>query len=72
MRLPRQAVRLTNDGSATVSILSAKGFEMPKDIEVGVVGDRYVEVLSGLSVGDQVITNVGDNNVGDSNVKAVQ
>ncbi|ETK30794.1 efflux RND transporter periplasmic adaptor subunit [Microbispora sp. ATCC PTA-5024] len=52
--VPAQAVRTAGDGTTTVTVRSGGG-QVRRTVKVGVRGDRYVEILSGLSDGDQVV-----------------
>lgn len=54
LRLPRALVRGRSDGTATVELWQA-GQLRQKEIEVGLKGDVYVAVLSGLEENDQVV-----------------
>lgn len=51
--LPRQALIRTNSGY-NVKVLTADG-PIEKSVEVGLIGDSEIEIISGLSLGDQVI-----------------
>ena len=54
LRLPRSAVRSTGADQAQVEVWTGQESEM-RTIQVGLRGDSYVEVLSGLQEGDQVV-----------------
>ncbi len=45
----------TNGSGSTVTTLAADGSRRTTRIEVGLVGDSFTEVTSGLAVGDQVL-----------------
>ncbi|MGW4641058.1 efflux RND transporter periplasmic adaptor subunit [Sphaerisporangium sp. NPDC004334] len=51
--VPAQAVRTRADGVATVLVRDG-GRTVERAVELGVRGDQYVEVTSGLAAGDQV------------------
>jgi RND family efflux transporter MFP subunit len=54
LRLPRTAIRSVGDAQAEVQVWTGMAVEK-KTIQVGLHGDSYVEVLSGLGEGDQVV-----------------
>jgi RND family efflux transporter MFP subunit len=51
--LPAEAVQTRADGVATVLVRNG-GQSVQRTVEVGVRGDRYIEIRSGLSEGDQI------------------
>ncbi|GAA3809247.1 hypothetical protein GCM10022226_31980 [Sphaerisporangium flaviroseum] len=51
--VPAQAVRTRADGVTTVLVANG-GRSAERTVEVGVRGDRYIEIRSGLSEGDQI------------------
>jgi RND family efflux transporter MFP subunit len=51
--VPAQAVRTRADGVATVLVRNG-GQSVERTVEVGVRGDQYIEIRSGLSEGDQI------------------
>lgn len=51
--VPAQAVRTRADGVATV-LVSNGAQSVERTVKVGVRGDRYIEIRSGLSEGDQI------------------
>ncbi|WP_248960737.1 efflux RND transporter periplasmic adaptor subunit [Sphaerisporangium perillae] len=51
--VPAQAVRTRADGVATVLVRNG-GQSVERTVELGVRGDQYVEIRSGLSEGDQL------------------
>jgi multidrug efflux pump subunit AcrA (membrane-fusion protein) len=55
--VPSSAVTTTGNTS-TVSVYSG-GKETTKTVEVGVVGDSITEIVSGLELGDEVVTSSG-------------
>jgi HlyD family secretion protein len=57
--IPVGAVLSASDGTAYVYLLNS-GVPVKQDIEVGVQGDTYFEVLSGLKEGDLVATSFDD------------
>ncbi len=55
LRLPRAVVRARADGTALVEVWTGSGVE-ERTVKVGLRGDRYVEILEGLSEGEQVVS----------------
>ena len=55
LRLPRAVVRASSDGTAQVKVWTGSGIE-ERTLKVGLRGDRYVEILEGLSEGEQVVS----------------
>ena len=53
--LPRAAVRASSASTTTVKVWDGVQ-ELTKEIKVGLRGDTYVEIISGLSEGEQVVT----------------
>lgn len=53
LRLPSQLVRDMGEGKYVVTLLKGKE-ETEKTVEVGVIGDEYTEIVSGLKEGDVV------------------
>ncbi|WP_425563129.1 efflux RND transporter periplasmic adaptor subunit [Microbispora amethystogenes] len=53
--VPSQAVRVQGDGTAVVTVTDGGGAQVQRSVEVGVRGDTSVEVVTGLSEGDQVV-----------------
>lgn len=54
LRLPKSLVRAHSDGTARVEVWEG-GARHERTVQVGLRGDSYVELLVGLSEGDQVI-----------------
>jgi macrolide-specific efflux system membrane fusion protein len=54
LRLPKSLVRARSDGTAEVEVWE-DGVRQGRTVQVGLRGDSYVEILTGLSQGDQVI-----------------
>jgi multidrug efflux pump subunit AcrA (membrane-fusion protein) len=54
LRLPRSVLRARADGNAEVEIWNSDHVEK-RTIQVGMRGDSFVEVLSGLTTGEQVV-----------------
>ncbi|WP_182886549.1 efflux RND transporter periplasmic adaptor subunit [Microbispora sp. H10885] len=52
--VPSQAVRVQSDGTAVVTVADG-GAQVRRTVGVGVRGDTYVEVVTGLSEGDRVV-----------------
>lgn len=55
LRLPRALVRVQQGGTAQVKVW-ANGQEEKRTIRVGLRGDTHVEILEGLSEGEQVVS----------------
>jgi RND family efflux transporter MFP subunit len=53
--LPRAVVRASSTSTTTVKVWDGLQ-EITKEIKVGLRGDTYVEIVSGLSEGEQVVT----------------
>lgn len=66
--LPVEVVNIGKDGSFCYVV--EDGVITKKAIETGVTSDSYVEVVSGLKEGDQVIKDIGNHEEGDA-VEAV-
>jgi len=54
LRLPRSVVRARSDGTAQVSVWNGVSI-VKREITVGLKGDSFTEVLSGLNEGDLVV-----------------
>jgi multidrug efflux pump subunit AcrA (membrane-fusion protein) len=54
LRLPRSVIRDAADGSPMVLVWE-NGQEVERPVELGLRGDLYVEILSGLTEGERVI-----------------
>jgi multidrug efflux pump subunit AcrA (membrane-fusion protein) len=54
LRLPRSLVRSRPDGTARVEVWTGQAIKV-REITVGLRGDAYVEIVSGLQEGDRVI-----------------
>lgn len=59
MRLPLNAVQIFEEGKGTVMIKGPEGEPEPLEVEVGIEGLEFVEILSGLEVGDEVLIMPG-------------
>ncbi|QQE75822.1 efflux RND transporter periplasmic adaptor subunit [Brevibacillus composti] len=58
LRLPLQAVEIVEEGKGTVMVKDPNtGEPMPKEVAVGIEGSEYVEIVSGLSAGEEVVLN---------------
>ncbi len=55
LRLPRSLVRARADGTATLKVWNGFSTE-ERTVKVGLRGNQYVEILSGLAEGDQVVS----------------
>jgi hypothetical protein len=59
LTVPIEAVRRSDDG-ASVLVIDAKNRVEPRDVKLGIDGTNSVQILSGLSQGEQVIVgNLG-------------
>jgi len=54
LRLPRTLIRAGNDDTATVQVWH-NGAAEPRTVQIGLRGDTYVEILSGLTEGELVL-----------------
>ena len=63
MLVPKEAVVAEDDAANVFVIRDSMSFRQP--VSVGYEDDRFIEVLSGISIGDQVITT-GQSNLRDS------
>ncbi|MBP6472670.1 MAG: efflux RND transporter periplasmic adaptor subunit [Chloroflexi bacterium] len=54
LRLPRTLIRAGSDDTATVQVWNDRAAE-PRTIKIGLRGDTYVEILSGLTEGELVL-----------------
>lgn len=54
LRLPRAVVRTRSDGTAQIKVWDGRRVT-ERDVSVGLRGDAYVEILSGLTEGEQVV-----------------
>lgn len=61
--LPVEAVNIGKEGSFCYVVKDGKIAK--QNVETGVTSDSYVEIKSGLKTGDQVIEDIGNNEVGD-------
>ena len=55
LRLPRALVHANSDNTATVQVWIEDHLEM-REIKTGIRGDVYIEIISGLSEGDLVVS----------------
>lgn len=55
LRLPRSLVRARTDNTATLQVWNGVSME-ERTVQVGLRGNQYVEILSGLAEGDQVVS----------------
>jgi HlyD family secretion protein len=55
LRLPRSLVRTRADDTATLKVWNGVSTE-ERTVKVGLRGNQYVEILSGLAEGDQVVS----------------
>ena len=55
LAIPSEALK-TKDGASMVLIRDQKGREIEKAIEVGVNNGKQVEIISGLTLGEVVLT----------------
>ncbi|GAA4569988.1 efflux RND transporter periplasmic adaptor subunit [Planotetraspora kaengkrachanensis] len=62
--VPAQAVRTLADGTATVTVRQAGGGQVQRTVKTGIRGDQYVEIVDGLTDGDQVVLPSGSSGGG--------
>ncbi len=55
LRLPRELVRVRSDNTAQIKVWDGQQIE-PRTIQIGLRGNSFVEVLSGLQAGEQVVS----------------
>ena len=59
-RLPLNAVEILEEGKGNVMVKDpATGEAVPKEVEIGVEGTEYIEIVNGLSEGEEVIVMGG-------------
>ncbi len=56
LRLPRSLVHARSDGTAQVQVWNADRKTETRTCKTGLRGDQYVEIVSGLSEGEQVVS----------------
>jgi multidrug resistance efflux pump len=55
-RLPQNVVNIMDEGIGNVMVKNPEdGSPMPKDVKIGLEGDEFIEILEGLSEGDEVL-----------------
>jgi RND family efflux transporter MFP subunit len=52
--VPSQALRTSGDGTTTVTVQNG-GRQVRRTVKLGVRGDQYIQIVSGLTDGDQVV-----------------
>jgi len=52
--VPSSAVTAISNGTGTVTVRAA-GRDQPRQVRLGLRGDRYTEIRSGLTEGEQVV-----------------
>jgi len=53
--LPKRALKVRPGGTAQVEVLDVDGTPLQRVVEVGLIGELFAEIISGLSEGDQII-----------------
>jgi len=61
LAVPNAAVK-TQGGNAIVQVLDSNGKPQPKTVQVGISNDTLTQIVSGLNVGDQVVTQTINSN----------
>lgn len=56
LRIPNEALRETGGKYSVQKLVNGKAVDVP--IKIGVMGDEFTQVISGLKVGEQVITRI--------------
>lgn len=59
LRLPFNAVQIFEEGKGTVMVKGPEGEPMPLEVEVGIEGIEFIEIISGLNPGDEVLIMPG-------------
>lgn len=59
LRLPINAVQIFEEGKGTVMIKGPEGEPVPQEVGVGIEGVEFVEIVSGLKAGDEVLIMPG-------------
>lgn len=59
LRLPPTAVSIEDDGRGTVMVKGSEGQPEPKPVVIGIEGYDYIEIVEGLSEGDEVLLMQG-------------
>ncbi len=59
LRLPFNAVQIYEEGKGTVMVKGPEGEPMPLEVEVGIEGVEFIEIVSGLKAGDEVLIMPG-------------
>lgn len=55
LRLPVNAVQIYEEGKGTVMVRGPEGEPVPQEVGVGIEGVDFVEIVSGLKAGDEVL-----------------
>ncbi|HVL39141.1 MAG TPA: efflux RND transporter periplasmic adaptor subunit [Fimbriimonadaceae bacterium] len=54
--VPREALRTTPDGAATVTVVDAADNAHVREVETGAANGRYVQITRGIQAGERVVT----------------
>jgi RND family efflux transporter MFP subunit len=54
--VPREAIRTTPDGESTVTVVDAENTAAVRPVRTGATDGKLVQIVSGLSAGDRVVT----------------
>ncbi|HLD19861.1 MAG TPA: hypothetical protein VJB93_01240 [Patescibacteria group bacterium] len=56
IRVPKYAIRFKNDSAYVLLLNHGNPYDTP--VSIGVIGDEFAEVVSGVLFGDAIVTNI--------------
>lgn len=59
LRLPTEALTILEDGLGIVQVMDEENMMQAVEVKIGIEGDRFVEILSGIKEGDMVVSQSG-------------